>query len=86
MCGDYRRSTRLFILRGEYLHLYDKLQRILDERRQAGLLGNNILKEGLNFDIEICLGAGAYICGEESALIESLEGKMGILVIVRPIQ
>jgi len=65
-------------LRGEYLHLYDKLQSILDERRQAGLLGNNVLKEGLNFDIEICLGAGAYICGEESALIESLEGKMGI--------
>ncbi len=65
-------------LRGEYLHLYDKLQGILEERRQAGLLGDNILKEGLNFDIEICLGAGAYICGEESALIESLEGKMGI--------
>ncbi|UOA08666.1 NAD(P)H-dependent oxidoreductase subunit E [Methylobacter sp. S3L5C] len=65
-------------LRGEYLHLYEKLQAVLDERRQAGLLGSNILKEGLNFDIEICLGAGAYICGEESALIESLEGKMGI--------
>ncbi|MGR8998217.1 MAG: NAD(P)H-dependent oxidoreductase subunit E, partial [Gammaproteobacteria bacterium] len=65
-------------LRGEYLHLYDKLQSVLDERRQAGLLGNNILNKGLNFDIEICLGAGAYICGEESALIESLEGKMGI--------
>jgi [NiFe] hydrogenase diaphorase moiety large subunit len=65
-------------LRGEYLHLYEKLQSVLDERRQASLLGNNILKEGLNFDIEICLGAGAYICGEESALIESLEGKMGI--------
>ena len=65
-------------LRGEYLHLYEKLQSILDERRLAGLLGKNILNEGLNFDIEICLGAGAYICGEESALIESLEGKMGI--------
>jgi len=68
----------LLYLRGEYLHLYEKLQGILEERRQAGLLGNNILKHGLNFDIEICLGAGAYICGEESALIESLEGKMGI--------
>jgi len=65
-------------LRGEYLHLYEKLQSILDERRLAGLLGKNILNEGLNFDIEICLGAGAYICGEESALMESLEGKMGI--------
>jgi [NiFe] hydrogenase diaphorase moiety large subunit len=65
-------------LRGEYLHLYDKLQNILDERRKAGLLGINILQEGLDFDIEICIGAGAYICGEESALIESLEGKAGI--------
>jgi [NiFe] hydrogenase diaphorase moiety large subunit len=65
-------------LRGEYLHLYDKLQNILALRRQNGLLGNNILGAGLDFDIEICLGAGAYICGEESALIESLEGKPGI--------
>ncbi len=65
-------------LRGEYLFLYDKLKNILAERRQLGLLGNNILNSGLHFDIDICLGAGAYICGEESALIESLEGKMGI--------
>ena len=65
-------------LRGEYLFLYEKLQNTLKERREAGLLGQNILNKGLNFDIEICLGAGAYICGEESALIESLEGKMGI--------
>jgi [NiFe] hydrogenase diaphorase moiety large subunit len=65
-------------LRGEYLFLYEKLQNILKERREAGLLAQNILNKGLNFDIEICLGAGAYICGEESALIESLEGKMGI--------
>jgi len=64
-------------LRGEYLFLYEKLQNILKERREAGLLGQNILNKGLNFDIEICLGAGSYICGEESALIESLEGKMG---------
>jgi [NiFe] hydrogenase diaphorase moiety large subunit len=65
-------------LRGEYLFLYEKLQNILKERREAGLLAQNILNKGLNFDIEICLGAGAYICGEEYALIESLEGKMGI--------
>jgi [NiFe] hydrogenase diaphorase moiety large subunit len=65
-------------LRGEYLHLYDKLQIVLDRRRQHGLLGGNILGYGLDFDIEICLGAGAYICGEESALIESLEGKPGV--------
>jgi len=65
-------------LRGEYLHLYEKLQGVLNQLRQAGLLGINILGTGLDFDIEICLGAGAYICGEESALIESLEGKCGI--------
>jgi [NiFe] hydrogenase diaphorase moiety large subunit len=65
-------------LRGEYLFLYDKLQTILRERRQAGLLGNRILDQNFTFDIDIHLGAGAYICGEESALIESLEGKPGI--------
>lgn len=65
-------------LRGEYLHLYQKLQNILQQRREQGLLGNDILGLGLDFDIELCLGAGAYICGEESALIESLEGKAGI--------
>jgi [NiFe] hydrogenase diaphorase moiety large subunit len=71
-------SQGFLYLRGEYLFLYDKLLAILEERRQSGLLGNNIQGQGLNFDIEICLGAGAYICGEESALIESLEGKMGV--------
>lgn len=65
-------------LRGEYLHLLDKLEGILVARRAANLLGCNILQKGFDFDIEICLGAGAYICGEESALIESLEGKAGI--------
>ncbi len=65
-------------LRGEYQYLFDKLQNILELRREGGLLGENILNQNFSFDIEICLGAGAYICGEESALIESLEGKPGI--------
>ncbi len=65
-------------LRGEYLFLQQKLLAILANRRQSNLLGANILGFGFDFDIEICLGAGAYICGEESALIESLEGRMGI--------
>ncbi len=65
-------------LRAEYLHLYSKLKAILAHRRENNLLGKNILKQGVDFDIEIRLGAGAYICGEESALIESLEGKPGI--------
>ena len=65
-------------LRGEYLYLLDKLEAVLEARRASNLLGCNILQHGVDFDIEICLGAGAYICGEESALIESLEGKAGI--------
>ncbi|MGR9072226.1 MAG: NAD(P)H-dependent oxidoreductase subunit E [Gammaproteobacteria bacterium] len=65
-------------LRGEYLYLYDKLQETLARRRRQGLLGGNILETELDFDIEIHLGAGAYICGEESALIESLEGRPGV--------
>lgn len=65
-------------LRGEYRYLLDHLQAVLHHRRQQSQLGNNILGHaGFNFDIEIHLGAGAYICGEESALIESLEGKRG---------
>ncbi|MGD0959682.1 MAG: NAD(P)H-dependent oxidoreductase subunit E, partial [Methylomonas sp.] len=71
-------NSGFLYLRGEYLYLKDKLERILNQRRETGLLGNNILNLGFDFDIEICLGAGAYICGEESALIESLEGKPGI--------
>jgi [NiFe] hydrogenase diaphorase moiety large subunit len=68
----------LLYLRGEYRYLLEKLEGILKRRREAGLLGCNILGEtGFDFDIEIHLGAGAYICGEESALIESLEGKRG---------
>ena len=65
-------------LRGEYLHLYEKLNAVIEERRAADLLGTNILGKGFAFDVEVRLGLGAYICGEESALIESLEGKMGV--------
>ncbi len=64
-------------LRGEYRFLYEQLQEVLARRRREGLLGINIMGVGFNFDIDICLGAGAYICGEESALIESLEGNPG---------
>jgi [NiFe] hydrogenase diaphorase moiety large subunit len=66
-------------LRAEYSHLLDHLQGVLQKQRELNLLGNNILgRDGLDFDIQIHLGAGAYICGEESALIESLEGKRGV--------
>lgn len=66
-------------LRGEYHYLLEPLQAKLQQRREAGLLGRDILDHaGFDFDIEIHLGAGAYVCGEESALIESLEGKRGV--------
>lgn len=65
-------------LRGEYSYLLDSLQNVLERRRKEGLLGKNICgTPGFNFDIRIQLGAGAYVCGEESALIESMEGKRG---------
>ena len=67
----------LLYLRGEYRYLLEPLEAALEARRTAGLLGKNILGTPFEFDIEIHLGAGAYICGEESALIESLEGKPG---------
>ena len=68
----------LLYLRGEYAYLWDDLQRVLKDRRDQGLLGADICgKVGFDFDIRIQLGAGAYICGEESSLLESLEGKRG---------
>lgn len=68
----------LLYLRGEYAFLWDRLQACLASRRRAGLLGTGICgRADFDFDIRIQLGAGAYICGEESALIESLEGKRG---------
>jgi [NiFe] hydrogenase diaphorase moiety large subunit len=65
-------------LRGEYAFIAPHLQDVLAHRRQAGLLGMDILSSGRSFDIELHLGAGAYVCGEETALIESVEGKRGI--------
>jgi len=68
----------IIYLRGEYACLWEPLQAALQIRREQGLLGSNICGDaGFDFDIRIQLGAGAYICGEESALIESLEGKRG---------
>ncbi|MBN2324557.1 MAG: NAD(P)H-dependent oxidoreductase subunit E [Spirochaetes bacterium] len=65
-------------LRGEYGYLLSYLEQVLARRRHLGLLGENIAgKEGFDFDIRIQMGAGAYVCGEESSLIESLEGKRG---------
>ncbi|MFA5292686.1 MAG: NAD(P)H-dependent oxidoreductase subunit E [Phycisphaerae bacterium] len=68
----------ILYLRGEYAYLRKLLEKVLKDRRDKKLLGNNILgKQGFNFDITIQMGAGAYICGEETALISSCEGLRG---------
>lgn len=65
-------------LRGEYEYMLKSLEDYLEGMRKDNLLGNDILgKKGFNFDITIRLGSGAYVCGEETALIESLEGNRG---------
>ena len=80
VCASVIGAKQAFLyLRGEYRYLLPQLENVLAHRRELGLLGNNILGHAdFNFDIEIVVGAGAYICGEESALIESLEGKRGV--------
>lgn len=64
-------------IRGEFWEPYERFEAALEEARAAGLLGKDILGSGFDFDIHSHLGAGAYICGEESALLESIEGKKG---------
>lgn len=64
-------------IRGEYHLSYDRVQAAVDEAYAAGLLGKNILGSGFDFELSLYAGAGAYICGEETALINSLEGRRG---------
>lgn len=64
-------------LRSEYWYLKEYLEAKLEEMRHEGLLGKQILGQAFDFDIRIQMGAGAYICGDETALIESCEGKRG---------
>lgn len=65
-------------IRGEFIREKEQLQAAIDEAYDAGLLGKNAAKSGYDFDLYLHHGAGAYICGEETALIESLEGKKGM--------
>ena len=71
-------------IRGEYPYAFKVVGDALGEARQAGVIGKNIFGSGLDFDIEMRLGAGAYICGEETALLESIEGKRGFPRIKPP--
>ena len=71
-------ATRgIVYLRGEYAYLRQPLEETLGRRRAAGQLGERVLGTPFAFDIEIRMGSGAYVCGEETALIESLEGHRG---------
>ena len=65
-------------IRGEYIREREALQAAIDEAYVAGLVGKNAAQSGWDFDIYLAHGAGAYICGEETALLESLEGKKGM--------
>lgn len=64
-------------IRGEYYTSIERINKAIEQAREYGFLGNNILGSGFFFDIEVRLGAGSYLCGEELTLLESLEGKRG---------
>ena len=64
-------------VRAEYPIAVNRLQIAINQAREYGILGKNIFGTGFNFDIEIRLGAGAFVCGEETALLESIEGRRG---------
>ncbi len=64
-------------IRGEFMEPFKRFEGALKEAYDAGLLGKNINNSGIDFDLHTHLGAGAYICGEETALLESIEGKKG---------
>jgi NADH:ubiquinone oxidoreductase subunit F (NADH-binding) len=66
-----------FYIRAEYPLAVERVQRAIDQAREAGLLGEDILGTGFRFDAEVRLGAGAFVCGEETALIASIEGRRG---------
>ena len=64
-------------IRGEFWEPYERFEAALEEARAAGFLGDNILGSGFDFELYSHLGGGAYVCGEETALLESIEGKKG---------
>ena len=77
--GSYAiRANHSFIyIRGEVVHVFRRVQKAIDDAYAAGLLGKNILGSGFDLELTLHAGAGAYICGEETALLDSLEGFRG---------
>ncbi|MFB2553565.1 formate dehydrogenase beta subunit [Ensifer soli] len=73
-------ATRGYVYtRSEYPHAIETMRKAVEVARRAGILGSSVLGSGRSFDMEIRVGAGAYVCGEETALLNSLEGKRGIV-------
>jgi NADH:ubiquinone oxidoreductase subunit F (NADH-binding) len=70
-------TNGVFYIRAEYPLAVERIEKALRQARAAGLVGKNILDSGWGFDFEIRLGAGAFVCGEETALIASIEGRRG---------
>ncbi len=78
ICGYCISATKgLVYIRAEYPLAISRLKTAIEQAREYGLLGNDILGSGFSFDIELRYGAGAFVCGEETALIHSMEGKRG---------
>lgn len=79
ICGKAIGANKGFVyIRAEYPLAVDRLKIAMQQSKEMGLLGKNILGSGFDFDIEIRLGAGAFVCGEETALLRSIEGKRGM--------
>ncbi|MBQ2875446.1 MAG: 4Fe-4S binding protein [Clostridia bacterium] len=78
ICGYAIGATKGFVyVRAEYPIAVKRLQTAIDKAKEYGLLGKNIFGSGFDFDLEIRLGAGAFVCGEETALMTSIEGNRG---------
>jgi len=73
----FRAKAGYIYVRGEYRKIQKRLIAAIENAKAAGFLGNNILGAGYDFDIHVISGAGAYVCGENSALLNSTEGKVG---------
>jgi formate dehydrogenase iron-sulfur subunit len=79
-------ATRGYVyIRSEYPHAFATFQWAIERARAGGLLGSSVLGSGKAFDLEARLGAGAYICGEETSLLQSLEGKRGQIRVKPPL-
>ncbi len=78
ICGYAVGATKGYVyVRAEYPIAVKRLQKAIDDAKAMGLLGKNIFESGFDFDLEIKLGAGAFVCGEETALMTSIEGNRG---------